>query len=123
MKQNVYFVSGIDTDAGKSYATGFLAREWNKNGQRTITQKFIQTGNVGHSGSLYSAQGHQLSGVNGKRRVFRLEYQCFQFRTSDTVCCRLFDADQNPYDCSTRGWRLSVQAFVIWAKRSSCCMR
>ena len=49
MKQNVYFVSGIDTDAGKSYATGFLAREWNKNGQRTITQKFIQTGNVGHS--------------------------------------------------------------------------
>ena len=24
MKQNVYFVSGIDTDAGKSYATGFL---------------------------------------------------------------------------------------------------
>ena len=77
----------------------------------------------GHSGSLYSAQGHQLSGVNGKRRVFRLEYQCFPFRTSDTVCCRLFDADQNPYDCSTRGWRLSVQAFVIWAKRSSCCMR
>ena len=30
-------------------ATGFLAREWNKNGHRTITQKFIQTGNVGHS--------------------------------------------------------------------------
>jgi bioD: dethiobiotin synthase len=49
MKQNVYFVSGINTDAGKSYATGFLAREWNKNGHRTITQKFIQTGNVGHS--------------------------------------------------------------------------
>ena len=42
MKQNVYFVSGIDTDAGKSYATGFLAREWNKNGQRTITQKLIR---------------------------------------------------------------------------------
>lgn len=48
-QQNVYFVSGIDTDAGKSYATGFLAREWNKSGVRTITQKFIQTGNVGHS--------------------------------------------------------------------------
>ena len=41
MKQNVYFVSGIDTDAGKSYATGFLAREWNKNGHRTITQKSV----------------------------------------------------------------------------------
>ena len=49
MKQNVFFVSGIDTDAGKSYATGFLARELNQKGNRTITQKFIQTGNVGHS--------------------------------------------------------------------------
>lgn len=49
MKQNVYFVSGIDTDAGKSYATGFLARQWNNEGKRTITQKFIQTGNVGYS--------------------------------------------------------------------------
>ena len=24
----VYFVSGIDTDAGKSYCTGWLARQW-----------------------------------------------------------------------------------------------
>lgn len=46
---NIYFVSGIDTDAGKSYATGFLAREWNAQGIRTITQKLVQTGNVGHS--------------------------------------------------------------------------
>ena len=49
MKKNVYFISGIDTDAGTSYATGFLARELNRKGQRTITQKFIQTGNTGHS--------------------------------------------------------------------------
>ncbi|WP_455592966.1 dethiobiotin synthase [Bacteroides sp.] len=46
MKKNVFFISGIDTDAGKSYATGFLARELNQSGQRTITQKFIQTGNA-----------------------------------------------------------------------------
>lgn len=49
MKNNVYFVSGIDTNIGKSYATGILARTWNERGIRTITQKFIQTGNVGHS--------------------------------------------------------------------------
>ena len=49
MEMNVFFISGIDTDAGKSYATGFLARELNANGKRTITQKLIQTGNVGHS--------------------------------------------------------------------------
>lgn len=41
-----YFVSGIDTDAGKSYATGQLARMLAEAeaGRRVITQKFIQTG-------------------------------------------------------------------------------
>lgn len=45
MKQHVFFVSGIDTNIGKSYATAYLARLWNEQGCRTITQKFIQTGN------------------------------------------------------------------------------
>ena len=49
MKGNVYFVSGIDTDIGKSYATGYIARTWNGQGVRTITQKLIQTGNDGIS--------------------------------------------------------------------------
>ena len=49
MKDNVYFVSGIDIDAGKSYATGWLAKEWNAAGRRTITQKLVQTGNTGFS--------------------------------------------------------------------------
>lgn len=46
MKKTVYFVSGIDTGIGKSYATGYLAREWNARGIHTITQKFVQTGNT-----------------------------------------------------------------------------
>lgn len=49
MKKNVYFVSGIDTGTGKSYVTGYLAGKWNSEGTRTITQKFIQTGNTGIS--------------------------------------------------------------------------
>ena len=49
MKNNVYFVSGIDTDTGKSYATGIIARQLLDEGKRVITQKLIQTGNVGHS--------------------------------------------------------------------------
>lgn len=44
-----YFISGIDTDAGKSYVTGYLAARMMKEGKRVITQKFIQTGNVGFS--------------------------------------------------------------------------
>ena len=42
----VLFVSGIDTDAGKSYATGWLAALMMNLGKRVITQKFIQTGNI-----------------------------------------------------------------------------
>lgn len=43
------FVSGIDTDAGKSYVTGILARDMASVGISVITQKFIQTGNEGRS--------------------------------------------------------------------------
>lgn len=45
----VYFISGIDTDAGKTYVTGHIARHLMKEGKRVITQKFIQTGNAGMS--------------------------------------------------------------------------
>ena len=47
--KNIYFISGIDTDAGKSYCTAWYARELMQRGLRVITQKFIQTGNTGHS--------------------------------------------------------------------------
>lgn len=38
------FISGIGTDIGKSYATGWLAKRMREEGHNTITQKFIQTG-------------------------------------------------------------------------------
>lgn len=41
---NVIFVSGIDTDAGKTYATAALANLLRGRGMRVITMKFIQTG-------------------------------------------------------------------------------
>lgn len=40
----VIFVSGIDTDAGKTYATAWYARHLAGEGRKVITQKFIQTG-------------------------------------------------------------------------------
>lgn len=44
---DVAFVTGIGTDVGKSYATGWIARELMKNHpeSKIITQKLIQTGN------------------------------------------------------------------------------
>lgn len=45
----IYFISGIDTDAGKTFVTGYIARRLMEKGKRVITQKFIQTGNEGQS--------------------------------------------------------------------------
>ena len=41
----VYFVSGSDTDVGKTIATGMMARYLQKKSVRVITIKLIQTGN------------------------------------------------------------------------------
>lgn len=45
----VVFVTGIGTDVGKSFVTGWIAREMIQSGLDVITQKFIQTGNYGIS--------------------------------------------------------------------------
>ena len=42
--KRAYFVTGIDTDAGKSIVTGVLAQALSARGERVLTQKFIQTG-------------------------------------------------------------------------------
>lgn len=44
MKKEVWFVSGIDTNIGKTYATGLLARALALHGVKVITQKMVQTG-------------------------------------------------------------------------------
>ena len=44
--KGVYFISGIDTNIGKSYATGYLAKKLSEQGVSVITQKMIQTGNI-----------------------------------------------------------------------------
>lgn len=43
------FITGIDTDAGKTYATASYAHMLEQQGFGVITQKFIQTGCVGTS--------------------------------------------------------------------------
>ncbi|MCQ9329821.1 dethiobiotin synthase [Pelistega suis] len=40
----VVFISGIDTDVGKTYATGWYAKQLMQQGINVITQKFVQTG-------------------------------------------------------------------------------
>lgn len=51
-EKGVYFISGIDTDIGKTICTGVLARMAQEQGQSVITQKLIQTGCQGYSEDL-----------------------------------------------------------------------
>lgn len=45
----VFFLSGIDTDAGKTFMTAWLLRSLADAGRKAISQKFIQTGCIGMS--------------------------------------------------------------------------
>lgn len=56
-----YFISGIDTDAGKTYCTAWLVNRLTEAGRSVITQKFIQTGNVGRSEDIEAHR--RLSGM------------------------------------------------------------
>lgn len=47
LHHRVIFITGIDTDAGKTYATGFLAKQMLESGIKVITQKLVQTGQAG----------------------------------------------------------------------------
>lgn len=47
MKKQRIFVSGIDTDCGKTYVTGLLAYHFRKTGINCITAKIVQTGCTG----------------------------------------------------------------------------
>ncbi|WP_455497483.1 dethiobiotin synthase [Coprobacter sp.] len=49
MMKGIYFISGIDTNIGKSIATGWLAKILLQKGVKTITQKLVQTGNNKYS--------------------------------------------------------------------------
>ena len=61
MTGSVYFISGIDTGIGKTYSTGCLAKLWNAQGKKTITQKLIQTGNVDISEDI--EQHREIMGI------------------------------------------------------------
>ncbi|MDO4693460.1 MAG: dethiobiotin synthase [Eikenella sp.] len=50
--RGTYFIGGIDTDAGKTFATGYLAARAAEAGGRVITHKPVQTGCTGLSDDI-----------------------------------------------------------------------
>ena len=43
-RMTTFFITGIDTDIGKTWATGMAARYLHRQGKKVITQKLVQTG-------------------------------------------------------------------------------
>lgn len=60
--EKTIFISGIDTDAGKSIITGLMAKFLMNKGVNIITQKFIQTGNIDVSEDIQKHR--EIMGIN-----------------------------------------------------------
>ena len=101
---HIYFVSGIDTDAGKSYCTAWLARQLAGEGYRVITQKFIQTGNVGHSEDIDLHRRIMGTGYLPEDREGLTMPEIFSYPCSPHLAARIdgrpIDFDKIAYPCS-----------------------
>ena len=62
MLHKVYFISGIDTDSGKTFATGLIAKSLLDLGKTVITQKIAQTGCTDISDDIIKHR--ELMGIN-----------------------------------------------------------
>lgn len=90
-----FFLSGIDTDAGKTYATAFLARRFMSEGCTVATQKFVQTGCVGFSEDIEAHR--RLMGIDPlpEDRDLTTAPQIFTHPCSPQLAARL---DGRPID-------------------------
>ena len=89
MNRGIYFISGIDTDAGKSFATGYLAKILNAQGIRTITQKFIQTGNIGRSEDIELHRKIMGTGLNEDDRSGLTMPEIFSYPASPLLASKI----------------------------------
>lgn len=79
-----YFITGIDTDAGKTYATGLMAKYLNDKKQSVITQKFAQTGCEGISEDILA-----------HREIMSMEAQ--EVDKDGTTCPFVFNYPASPH--------------------------
>ncbi|MDY3330909.1 MAG: dethiobiotin synthase [Pelistega sp.] len=59
--KKVIFISGIDTDVGKTIATAWYAKQLMEQGEKVITQKFVQTGCTGYADDILKHR--ELQGI------------------------------------------------------------
>jgi dethiobiotin synthetase len=85
----IYFVSGIDTDAGKTVAVGLMARYLMKQGVRVITAKLVQTGNDGFSEDLLKHRAMMGVGSFEEDKEGLTASQIFKFPSSPHLAAKL----------------------------------
>lgn len=100
MKPNIFYVSGIDTDAGKTYCTAWLAQLLQRSGLRVITQKLVQTGNVGHSEDIDLHRRIMGTGFLPEDKEGLTAPEIYSYPCSPHLAARI---DQRPIDLDKIG--------------------
>ncbi len=83
------FITGIDTDAGKSYATGWIARGMIDAGINVITQKFVQTGNTDFSEDIDIHRKLMGTGIFPEDRLHTTAPEIFTYPASPDLAARI----------------------------------
>ncbi|NLE53514.1 MAG: ATP-dependent dethiobiotin synthetase BioD [Lentisphaerae bacterium] len=89
MRMSVFFISGIDTDIGKTVAVGAMARYLLSQGRRVITVKMIQTGNEGFSEDLQKHRAMMGVGLLPEDREGLTAPQILPFPASPHLAAKL----------------------------------
>lgn len=108
------FVSGIDTDAGKSYVTGWYARQLMEQGHNVITQKFIQTGNTDTSEDILLHRRIMGIGLQPVDHDHTTAPVIFTFPASAQLAAQLDgrSIDLDTIDCATQHLK-SIYSHVL----------
>ena len=89
------FVTGIDTDAGKSYATGWMARGMIDAGIDVITQKFVQTGNLEFSEDIDIHRRLMGTGMLAEDKLHITAPEIFTYPASPDLAARIDGRELN----------------------------
>lgn len=95
MSNNIFYISGIDTDAGKTYCTGWLAQQLQRAGLRVITQKLVQTGNTGYSEDIDLHRKLMGTGLLPEDKEGLTAPEIYSYPCSPHLAARI---DQRPID-------------------------
>lgn len=101
---STYFVSGVDTDAGKTYITSRIAAHMMRRGIDVTTQKPVQTGCVGMAEDLEAHRAAMGCGLTDDDREGLTCTYLFRKPASPALAARLEGAtiDPDAIDADTR---------------------